>query len=71
MCLDSAKADFEADICSVESFHVKVGQKEAFQNEVDKVDGLVRAWYITRKVPPLPTVMPTAPIELQIIEQGR
>jgi len=50
---------------------VKVGQKEAFQNEVDKVDGLVGAWYITKMVPTHPTVMPTDPIELQIIEQGR
>lgn len=70
MFMDSAKVDFDALVWRVDAFHVKDQEKALFQKEIDTTVGLAGAWYITKKMPPLPTVMPTDPVELQILEEG-
>jgi len=71
MFMDSAKVDFDAPVWKVDAFHVKEEEKTLFQKEIDTSTGLAGAWFITKKIPPLPTVMPTDPVELQVLEEGR
>ncbi|KAF8861793.1 hypothetical protein BDZ45DRAFT_687330 [Acephala macrosclerotiorum] len=66
---DASKIDWQAQVWTVEGFHVKAEEKGRFQHEVEK-SGLAGAWCITKKVPPRPTVMPTDPVLVKIIEAG-
>jgi hypothetical protein len=66
---DASKVDWQAQVWTVEGFHVKTEEKGKFQQEVDK-SGLAGAWCITKQVPPRPTVMPTDPVLVKIIEAG-
>jgi hypothetical protein len=70
MYMDSAKVDFDAPIWIVNRFHVKEEEKLFFQKELYTSTGLAGAWYVTKDLPPLPTVMPTDPVDLQILEEG-
>lgn len=67
---DSSKVDFEASELSLRAFHIKDGQKEAFEKELVTRSGLVGGWYVTKDLPPLPAVMPTDPGELLMVEEG-
>jgi hypothetical protein len=70
MFMDSAKVDFDAPVWMVNAYHVKEEEKALFQREIDTSTGLVGAWYTAKKIPPLPSVMPTDLVELQILEEG-
>jgi hypothetical protein len=63
--------DFDAPIWRVTAYHVKDEEKALFQKEIDTSTGLAGAWYVTKEMPPRPTVMPTDPVELKILEEGK
>lgn len=67
--MDASKVDYQAQVWTVEAFHVKKEDKEKFETEVEK-EGLAGGWYVTKKIPPRPTVMPTDPALVKIIEAG-
>lgn len=69
--MDSNKVDFGAPLFLASAYHLKPGYAPAFQRQLDSNPGLAGSWYITKKMPPLPTVMPTDPIELQMLEENR
>ncbi|KAH8814844.1 hypothetical protein F5884DRAFT_153066 [Xylogone sp. PMI_703] len=71
MYMDSAKVDFSAPIHLAAAYHVRPGQAPQFQRHIDANPGLAGSWYVTKKMPPLPTVMPTDPEELRLLEEGR
>ncbi|KAE8450361.1 hypothetical protein EG329_006435 [Mollisiaceae sp. DMI_Dod_QoI] len=67
--IDANKIDLQAEVCNVEAFHVKTEEKERFESEVEKRE-LSGGWYVTKKLPPRPRVMPTDPELVKIIEAG-
>jgi hypothetical protein len=67
--LDAAKIDQQAKVWNADAFHVKKEGKDSFQKEIDK-SGMFGGWYMTKKIPPRPTVMPTDPTLVKIIGAG-
>jgi len=67
---DSSKVSFETPELRIDAFHVKEGQKDAFEKELEASGGVVGGWYVTKDLPPLPAVMPTDPGELLMVEEG-
>jgi hypothetical protein len=71
MYLDSSKVDLRSQVLIVEAFHILAGQKELFQSEVSNRKEVVGAWFVTKAMPLLPAMMPTDPVELEIMQGGR
>jgi hypothetical protein len=71
MYLDSSKVDLRSQVLTVEAFHILAGQKELFQSEVSNRKEVVGAWFVTKAMPPLPAMMPSDPVELEIMQGGR
>jgi len=67
MFYDLLAVDFGVPAFGVEAFYVKDGAKGAFDGAVER-NGMAGAWVRRKHVPPKPTVMPTDPVELAIIE---
>lgn len=70
---DASKIDFDAPMLGIDAYHVKSGQKDEFEKVVDGMGGgtPTGGWYVTKKIPPLPRVMPTDPEELRMVVGGR
>ena len=82
--VDAGRIGFEEEEIGVDVFHVKEGKKEEFEKVVEggDMDGdggtrgfggreISGGWYVTKKMPPLPRVMPTDEGEKRMLEEGR
>jgi len=70
--LDAAKVDLMKEEIGVEAWNVREGKRGDFSEAMRAAGaGAAGGWYVTKKVPPLPRVMPTDEAELRMIEEGR
>jgi hypothetical protein len=70
LLVDASKVELDAEVLGIDAFYVKEEHKAGFQREIDERGGVVGAWYVTKGIPPRPTVMPTDHVEVKIIEEG-
>jgi hypothetical protein len=63
------KVGFNAEVLGVTAWHVREGCKEEFQGDVEKKE-MLGSWYVEKGVPLRPTVMPSDPEDVRMIEEG-
>jgi hypothetical protein len=68
--MDAQKVDLRKEEFGVEAWLVQEGKRGNF-SEAMKGKGAIGGWYVTKKVSPLPRVMPTDELELRMIEEGK
>jgi hypothetical protein len=69
LLMDASKVELDAEALGIDAYYVTEKHKADFQRGVDE-RGVVGAWYVTKGVPPRPTVMPEDVMEVKIIEEG-
>lgn len=69
LLMDASKVELDAEALGIDAYYVNEKHKADFQRGVDE-RGVVGAWYVTKGVPPRPTVMPEDVMEVKIIEEG-
>ena len=63
------EVEFDAQILGITAWHVREGYRGEFGREVER-RGTRGAWYVEKRVPPRPQLMPTDEMEVKIIEEG-
>lgn len=68
--MDASLVDFDSEVWRIDAFHVKGGEIGKVKKGIEERE-LAGGWYATKKIAPLPIVMPTDPEELMMIVEGR